>query len=66
MPKVTAWIDCLRDAFGADDINAVIKSGVSGVPGFCASEGGHAVGTPPLQRGTEISADQLVILSPKP
>lgn len=65
MPKVTAWIDGLRDAFGAEDINAAIKSGVSDVPGFCASEGGHAVGTPPLQRGMEIPADQLVILGPK-
>ena len=65
MPEVTAWIDGLRDAFGADDINAAIKAGMSGVPGFCAREAGHAVGTPPSQRGTDISADQLVIRRPK-
>lgn len=65
MPNVTAWIDGLRDAFGADDINAAIKSGMGGVPGFCAREAGHSVGTPPMQRGIEIPADQLVILRPK-
>lgn len=66
MPKVTAWIDDLRAAFGADDINAVIKAGMQGVPGFHASEAGHSAGTPAAQRGTEICAAQMVILRVKP
>ena len=66
MPSVTAWIDELRAAFGADDINGVIKAGVSGLPGFHANEAGHQVGTRLVQRGTEISAAQMVILVPKP
>lgn len=66
MPKVTTWIDDLRAAFGADDINGVIKAGMGGLPGFHASEAGYSVGTPAVQRGTEISAAQMVILVPKP
>ena len=66
MPKVTTWIDGLRTAFGADDINAEIKAGIAGRPGFCASEAGYSVGTPAVQRGTEISAAQMVILRAKP
>ena len=66
MPKVTAWIDGLRAAFGTEDINAVIKAGVDGLPGFCASEAGYSVGTPAVQRGTEISAAQMVIVRQKP
>lgn len=71
MPLVTAWIDDLRDAFGDEDINAAIKAGISGLPGFHASEAGHRVGTPPVERGREISVDRLVLESinrraPKP
>jgi hypothetical protein len=65
MPLVTTWIDDLRAAFGVDDINAVIKAGVSGLPGFYASEAGHQVGTRPVQSGTEVGATQMVILVPK-
>lgn len=66
MPKVTAWIDDLRAAFGADDINAAIKAGMQGVPGFHAREAGHSVGTPAVARGVEIGAAQMVILRAKP
>lgn len=72
MPLVTAWIDGLRDAFGAEDINAAIKAGVSGLPGFHASENGRTVGVPiPPAGSREISVDRLVLESitrraPKP
>ena len=61
MPGVTAWIDGLREAFGADEINALIKAGMTGVPVFHALEAGHEVGTllPAVQ--VEISAAQMVI-----
>ena len=64
MPKVATWIDDLRGAFGADDINGIIKAGMGGLPGFHASEGGYSVGTAAPVRGTEISAAQMVILRP--
>jgi hypothetical protein len=44
MPTVTAWIDDLRAAFGADGINAQIKKGMAGLPGFFhARENGHGM-----------------------
>ena len=46
MPQVTAWIDKLREAFGAECINAVIKAGMQGLPVFHAKENGIEVGTP--------------------
>ena len=64
MPKVAAWIDELRAAFGADDINAGLRFKMPGQPVFHASEAGHSVGTPYQERGTEISVAQMVIQRP--
>lgn len=63
MPWVASKIDELRDAFGADGINALIKGGMQGVPTFYARENGHEVGTPYVLRGREISVAQMVIES---
>lgn len=46
MPTVAAFIDQMRDAFGADFINETIRAGMQGQPVFHASENGHSVGTP--------------------
>lgn len=47
MPETAALIDALREAFGAEGINASIRKGMQGVPGwFYVCEGGHEVGTP--------------------
>lgn len=45
MPTVAGWIDDLRAAFGAEQINAAIRAGLDGQPTFWASENGRAVGT---------------------
>lgn len=45
MPTVAAWIDELREVFGAEQINRSIKAGINGQPTFYASENGHQVGT---------------------
>lgn len=46
MPTVTAFIDDLRSAFGADQVDPSIRAGMRGEPNrFFASEGGHALGT---------------------
>lgn len=45
MPTVTAWIDGLRDAFGAAQIDPQIRAGIDGQPTFYASENGREVGT---------------------
>lgn len=46
MPQVTAFIDNLRAAFGAEAIDAAIKAGIAGHQTFHAKENGHEIGTP--------------------
>jgi len=46
MPRVAAWIDLLRQAFGESEINEQLRRGVRGEPVFFATEGGHQIGTP--------------------
>lgn len=68
MPTVATWIDSLRDAFGADGINAAIKAGINGAPTFYATENGHTVGTParePDPAKTISVADMALNLPPK-
>ena len=46
MPTVTAFIDDLREAFGADQVDPSIRAGMRGEPNrFFAREGGHELGT---------------------
>lgn len=65
MPTVTAWIDGLRDVFGRRDIDAVIRSGIRGVPGFHARENGIEVGTAPPAARVEFALDRLVVIKPE-
>lgn len=46
MPGTAAFIDAMREAFGADMINDQIRKGMKGEPTFYASENGHELGTP--------------------
>jgi hypothetical protein len=65
MPLVTAWIDDLRWAFGADIIDGQIRAATrDGLPTFHASEAGRSVGVPLPMARVEISAAQMVILRP--
>lgn len=62
MPETAAWIDELREAFGADAINSSIRKGMAGLPGhFHAEESGHQAGTAYIPLGVEVSAAQMVI-----
>lgn len=61
MPATTAWIDSLRAAFGADQINPSIKSGMEGGSAFYASENGHVLGKQDARHGVSL-AD--MVLSP--
>lgn len=46
MPTVAGWIDELRRAFGADQVDPSIRAGMRGEPNrFWAMEGGHELGT---------------------
>lgn len=61
MPLVAAFIDDLRAAFGADAVNAHIRRGMAGEPGFWASENGHILGTKMPECGNAITADRMSI-----
>lgn len=64
MPKVAAFIDDMRAAFGAEGINASIKGGMSGVPTFYARENGHEIGTPLDLTGCVIVRGDEMIINP--
>lgn len=55
MPTVAGWIDELRDAFGADQIDPAIRAGMAGQPTFWASEAGREVGTRNPERGLPLT-----------
>ena len=62
MPQTAAFIDDLRAAFGAEQINAAIKKGMAGMAGhFHASENGHQAGTPFQDRGGWVSVAEMDI-----
>ena len=45
MPKVTAWIDALRAAFGKSEVDGWIRQGLQD-GSFIARENGHTIGGP--------------------
>jgi len=49
MPLVAGFIDELREAFGAAEINAQIKAGIAGDGTFWAQENGIEVGSRPRE-----------------
>lgn len=66
MPQVAAFIDELREAFGAEEINAQIKLGMQGAQTFHAVENGIEVGTRFAEPVKYITADQMVIRDKEP
>jgi hypothetical protein len=65
MPTVAAWIDELREAFGADAINPAIRNGVAGGAAFYATEGGQTIGCEAMPGGHVISAAHMVLSKPE-
>lgn len=55
MPVTAAWIDSLRAAFGADQIDPSIKSGMKGGSAFYASENGHVLGAQDRRVGVSLA-----------
>ena len=45
MPVTASLIDRFRDAFGAAEINDIVRRGMAGEPVFYASENGNEIGT---------------------
>lgn len=44
MPQTARFIDGLREAFGADQVDPSIRAGMRGEPRFYATENGHELG----------------------
>jgi len=44
MPQTARFIDGLREAFGADQVDPSIRAGMRGEPRFYAREAGHELG----------------------
>ena len=67
MPRVTAFIDDLRGAFGREAIDALIRRAtVEGLPTFYAYEAGRQVGRPlPALGSVGVSAVDMVIIEPE-
>lgn len=64
MPTVAAWVDELREAFGADSINAAIRNGVAGGAAFYATEGGQTIGCEALPGRHVVSLANMVTSQP--
>jgi hypothetical protein len=62
MPLCAGFIDEMRQAFGAAEINASIKAGIEGQPTFYASENGVEIGTKDTRPGFPLS--RMVIDAP--
>lgn len=63
MPTVAAWVDELRDAFGAETIDGQIRKAVKdGLPTFWARENGHEIGARPAPM-EGLTVDRLVLYS---
>ena len=64
MPTVAAWVDGLREAFGADAINPAIRNGAAGGSYFFAEENGHAIGCEAMPGSHVVSVAQMVLARP--
>jgi len=64
MPHTAAWIDALRVAFGATQVDSAIRAGIDGQPTFYASENGQEIGTQCPPAAHSYSADQLLDIRP--
>lgn len=63
MPLVSAFIDDMRAAFGAETVNAAIRAGLDGQPTFWASENGRTVGRKSEGVGVRLSDTMIGSLS---
>lgn len=59
MPQTADFIDALRDAFGAEPVNAAIKNGLAGGTDFYAEENGQQLGHRPPPPGASFTVEQL-------
>ncbi|MBK5915136.1 hypothetical protein [Rhodocyclus purpureus] len=61
MPETAEFIDAARAAFGAADVDAALRAGVSGQPAFWAGEAGNEVGTRSPVPALSVSGSALFV-----
>ena len=61
MPSVAAWIDELREAFGADAINPALRNGAQGGCDFYAEENGQSIGCESMPGRHVVNAANMVL-----
>ena len=61
MHTVSAWVDELREAFGADSINAAIRNGAAGGSHFYAEESGQTIGSQEIPGRHVVSLANMVL-----
>ncbi len=67
MPHTAGFIDALREAFGAPQIDQAIRAGIEGQPTFWARENGREIGTRAAPPGASYTADQCLAANlPRP
>lgn len=49
MPRIAAAVDALRQQWGRENVDQLMRRGMRGEPVFFACENGHTVGTPLVQ-----------------
>lgn len=64
MPTVSAWVDELREAFGADGINQSIRNGMAGGADFFADENGHTIGCEVMPGQHAVGLADIVLAKP--
>lgn len=65
MPTVAAWIDELREVFGAGGINASIRNGMAGGSDFYAEEGGEALGCEAIPGAVSVCLADMILSKPE-
>ncbi len=67
MPHTAGFIDALREAFGASQIDQSIRAGIEGQPTFWARENGREIGTRSTPPGASYTVDQCLSVNlPQP
>lgn len=64
MPTVAAWVDELREAFGADAINPALRNGAAGGALFYATEGGQTIGCDAMPGQRVVNLADMVLARP--
>ena len=63
MPLTADFVDRLREVFGKEYINDIIRRSLKGEPVFYAEENGIEIGTPMPKKGTAITWDPVTMVS---